>query len=433
MQQSTTYQYLIWLALPSIFSALFNNLYRLIDQYFVQWLSAEAQAALGASTFILISGYALFTLVSAGVAPFIARYTGSKEEQKVHRVIKTGCILMLMAGLLFSLILSFGAPYLTESVGLQGKSAQELNTYLFWLGIAGTSIAFGPLLDAIWIARGDTQTPMKLQLLSTALNIILNWIFIFALNLGIMGAALASGISRWVVVCIGFFILHKEFPLSYHQLFPFKKILKMGFPVAMGTILYSGVYWMLMYICISPLGDSVHVALGLGFSVLEGVSYPLYSGVMMAVSSIIGRQLGSGNHIALDATIKKGAVLSFSLGTMAMLVFLFAGQEICSQFTQSEDALEQAVLYAQILAFSQIFVAMEAMSEGVLSGSGDNKRLFWLSAPFNLLRVPLAYGMCFGLGMHAAGIWWAINISTYIKCCIKCHAVYKGKWRTITL
>ena len=116
-----------------------------------------------------------------------------------------------------------------------------------------------------------------------------------------------------------------------------------------------------------------------------------------------------------------------------MIVFLFAAEDICSQFTKSDSGLEQAVLYAHILAFSQIFVAMEAMAEGVLSGAGDNKRLFWLSAPLNIARIPLAYFFCFTLSGHSAGIWWAINITTYIKCALKWHAVYKGKWRTLEL
>ena len=116
-----------------------------------------------------------------------------------------------------------------------------------------------------------------------------------------------------------------------------------------------------------------------------------------------------------------------------MIVFLFFAEEICSQFTKSNEGLEQAILYAHILAFSQIFVSLEAMAEGVLSGAGDNKRLFWLSAPFNIARIPLAYFFCFTLAGHAAGIWWAINITTYIKCAVKWHAVYKGKWRALVL
>ena len=148
---------------------------------------------------------------------------------------------------------------------------------------------------------------------------------------------------------------------------------------------------------------------------------------------MIGRQLGAKEYESLNETIKKGGILCTGMGFTTMLVFLFAAEEICTQFTKSESGLEQAVLYAHILAFSQIFVALEAMAEGVLSGAGDNKRLFWLSAPFNIARIPLAYFFCFTMGGQAAGIWWAINITTYLKCALKWQAVYKGKWRTLEL
>ena len=69
-----------------------------------------------------------------------------------------------------------------------------------------------------------------------------------------------------------------------------------------------------MYLCISPLGNSVHIALGLGFSVLEGISYPLYSGIMVAVSSMIGRQMGAKEYDSLEETIKKEAFCVQALG-----------------------------------------------------------------------------------------------------------------------
>ena len=56
-------------------------------------------------------------------------------------------------------------------------------------------------------------------------------------------------------------------------------------------------------------------------------------------------------------------------------------------FTNDAKVLQQAVLYAQVLAFSQLFVAYEALAEGILSGSGKTKAIFYWSAPLNLLRI----------------------------------------------
>ena len=93
--------------------------------------------------------------------------------------------------------------------------------------------------------------------------------------------------------------------------------------------------------------------------------------------------------------------------------------------------LEQAVLYARILALSQVFVAWEAMAEGVLGGAGDNKSVFWSSFPCNLARIPLAIWLSASWG--AMGIWWAINLTTYAKASIKLLLVAKGRWRELEL
>ena len=48
--------------------------------------------------------------------------------------------------------------------------------------------------------------------------------------------------------------------------------------------------------------------------------------------------------------------------------------------------------------------------------------------PFNLLRIPLAYAFAFPLGMGAAGVWWAINVSSWLKTSAKLVALFRGKW-----
>ena len=90
-------------------------------------------------------------------------------------------------------------------------------------------------------------------------------------------------------------------------------------------------------------------------------------------------------------------------------------------------------MYAQILAFSQVFVAWETLSEGILEGAGDTKTILWFCMPFNLLRVPLSWFLAIYLGWGAFGIWWTINSTTYIKALLKMWVVSRGKWRELEI
>jgi MATE family multidrug resistance protein len=68
-----------------------------------------------------------------------------------------------------------------------------------------------------------------------------------------------------------------------------------------------------------------------------------------------------------------------------------------------------------------------------LAGAGDTRTVFWYSTPWNILRVPLAWLFAFPLGWGAAGVWWAINITTYAKAILKAIATARGKWASLEI
>ena len=154
----------------------------------------------------------------------------------------------------------------------------------------------------------------------------------------------------------------------------------------------------------------------------------MFWGFSLAVSSLVGRYLGAGLVEEARQTYRKTAWMMVAMGLAAGAVFWFGAKPLTAGFSEDPQVLEHAILYAQILAFSQIFVALESLAEGVLGGAGDTPSIFWWSAPVNLLRVPLAWLAAFPLGYGAAGIWWAINLTTFIKCAGKWGAVYRGAW-----
>jgi MATE family multidrug resistance protein len=422
---------LIALALPAMASALLNNAYRMIDQYSVKWLGTASQAAISSSTFILIAAYSIFLIISSGSGPLFARATGAKNEEDKRKIVGQSTIATIITSCCFCFLLIFCNGWLTNLIGLEGKAASEMETYLTWLGYGGFFLAFGPLIDAIYIAHGNTRFPMLLQFWATILNGILNWLLIYELEMGIAGAALASGLSRAIVSIFGIYYLFSDFPPAFSVDKYMKRIISVGVPMSAGVASYAIVYWVILKTCISPMGSEVYAGLGIGFSVLEGVSWPLYSGIMVAVSSLIGRQLGAKDIQGAKRTIWLALPISSGVGFILGIVFYLFAPVICSKFTMDSNTLQQAIIYGQILAFSQIFVAWEALFEGVLAGAGDTKTILIVSLPLNILRIPLSYYFAFGLGWQAAGIWWAINISTYLKTGVKGYYVWKGDWKFI--
>lgn len=429
-----TLRTLLRIAVPAAASVLLNNAFKVIDQYSVQWLGMEAQAAVGSCTFILIGLFAIYSVVASGAGPLVARATGAGRYQERRRIIGNAIFGAVTIGAGVLIILGLFAPMFCRGLGLREDVLILATTYLRWLAIVGFPLVLAPVIDAVFIAVGRTTLVMGLQTIATILNIALNPLFIYVLDYGIAGAAMATGISRGVPVLLGFWILWRQFRprlRDFRPDFSFHRIIGVGLPLSWGIGLYALVYWALLRYTISPLGADVNAALGIGYSALEGFTWPVFWGISMGVASLVGRYLGAHQLDQAKRTIRLAFPVMTALGILAGCIFWFYAESLCRIFTDDPAVLRQAVLYARILAFSQLFIAYECLAEAVLEGSGDTRPILFWSAPWNFLRVPFAWYFAIHLGFGPAAIWWVINISTAIKTVGKWSAVLRGRWQTI--
>ena len=426
---------ILWqLAWPSAAFAVLTNGYRIVDQYFMQYVSVPAQAAVGSSVFVAIVFFAAFEVLAAGAGPLIARATGAGDDSERRRILGASLAgAVVVAGLLM-LVGTVGAPWIAASVGLAGETAAAFRAYLTALSLTILPLVITPVVDQAFLAIGQARLPMVLHGASLLLNVVLTPLFVLTFDGGIVGAALASNLARAITTGIGVTILVRQVGLSASHVrlsVEVRRVIRIGAPMAASTALYALVYWALLRWTVSPLGPHVNAALGIGFSALEGVTWPMFHGLALAVASLVGRYLGAGRRDLAWGVVKLAFPASTVLGLVASAAFFFAGDALAGLFTDDPRVLAAATEYAVILSASQLFVAWESLAEGVLAGSGDTASVFWWSTPFNLIRVPLAWFWAMPLGFGAAGVWWAINLTTYAKVLGKGHAVIRGRWLTI--
>ncbi len=423
---------LIALTLPIALSATLDNAYRVIDQQAVQWLGVEAQAAIASCAFVLIAYYAVYSIVSAGTLSLLARAIGAEDSRLQQRLIGNALLATLLIGGTVLTLSALYSPALSKLLGLADPVAAQAAEYLRWHAQFCLAQAIMPTLNAVFIAYGQTRTVLLLQAVATLLNIVLNPVCIYQLGYGIGGSAMATGLSQAVALLAGVVVLGKKTPfrlkhLSFDRLA--WQIAKIGLPMCWGTLMFALVYAALLHWVISPLGASVNAALGIGFSALEGFTWPVFWGFSMGIASIVGRSLGAGNVRQAQAAIHLGFKILTVIGVLVACLFYFAAPWLCGFFTNDPLVLREAVCYAQILAFSQLFMAYETLAEGVLSGAGKTATIFYWSAPLNALRVPFGWLFAVHLGYGAAAVWWVVNASTLLKAMGKWRAVRSGRWQ----
>ena len=192
----------LWtMALPIIAGMMVQTLFNVVDIMFIGWLGAEEVTAVAfvSPLFFIIIG--LTVGLGAGVTASIAQFIGQKDKKNADNCAEHTILL----GLVITLVLSFlGIVFGEELLVLLGASGNILDisyTYLkvllYGIGLAVFSLFFRSILAG----EGETKIPMFIGLIGTLLNLILDPIFIFVLEYGVKGAALATVISQ-AVICL---------------------------------------------------------------------------------------------------------------------------------------------------------------------------------------------------------------------------------------
>lgn len=193
---------LLWnLAIPAITAQLVNVLYNMVDRMYIGHIPGEGAAALTGigvtmPVIMLISAFAALT--SMGGAPRASIVMGQGRKEEAERILgNCAAALIVMALLLTAIILAFGRPMLLVFGASQdtiGYAWQYLSIYA--IGTIAVQISLG--LNAFITAQGFSRISMLTVLIGAVCNIVLDPLFIFALHMGVRGAALATILSQGI-------------------------------------------------------------------------------------------------------------------------------------------------------------------------------------------------------------------------------------------
>ncbi len=455
---------LLRLAWPAVLSYILNNTYRINDQFWIQGLGPKAQTAIGATFFIQVLNFAFVFLAVGGALALVSRNVGARDDHARDSFARHSLAIGFLVGLALTAAVVPSAHALSAGVGLDGQAQEMAGDYLGTLYLFMGPIAVFPALDAIFIARGHTRIPMGLQSMAVVMNYVLNPLFIYGKDAaqhvdapgaefiasiaerlgieghGIAGAAFATGVSRTIVVCAGLLILTGPVRMRFRGPIAFSlrtslqralAIVRISAPSSVSIAIYALAYLGLVRFVLSPLGEDTTAGLGLGFQIFEGISFPCYLGVAIAGSSLVGREIGAKNRQGVLDVVRSARFVSRFLGVAFAGIFLFVGPPVVAWFTQDAAVAKQTIIYVQVLAFSQYWVAVEAVNEKVLLGSGQTGALYWIAPLGNVLRIPLGWFLAFGdpgFALGAAGVWWAVNVTTLLKAFLFWQRVQRGAW-----
>ncbi|MBI2646448.1 MAG: MATE family efflux transporter [Deltaproteobacteria bacterium] len=411
------------LAWPVIWGQLGMLAFDLVDVFWMAKLGTETVAGVAAAAFLDWAVYSLMGVTTIGCATLVSQAVGAKNKKQAYDVARESFHLGLLVSLFLLFFLWFSSPFIFHWMGLDAKAHAAALAY-YQVLIFGAPVFFTFILTGqIFNAYGDTKTSNFILTGAIGLNALLDPFFIFGWGpfptWGAFGASFASLISFTVGMGIRLYFLRKRGYIdsltTYRKLSGayFYRILSIGIPTATARVVWSLVYPLLSTL-ITPFGMSAMAALTMAHRI-EGVAYCTAYGFSVAVSTLVGQNMGRKDIQSARQTAYQGRRLITVILLPMSLLFLLIPEVLMGFLSQDPQVISHGASYLRIIGLLEIFLGWEMVFEGGFNGVGETRPYMLISIPLTLSRYPLAYLLVHRLGGSIESIWWAISLSTLLK------------------
>lgn len=430
---NTSIKRLLWhYSLPSLIGTLANALYNVVDRIYIgQGVGALAISGM-AITFPIMNILGAFgMLVGQGAAARVSLYLGNSNTDKANTILSNTVILTIVTYLVVSsLCLVFLDPILT-AFGGSPHTIPYAREYMQIIipGHIFTSLSYA--FTNIMRASGHPRYAMYTLLIGAVLNVVIDPIFIFALDMGIQGAAWATVISMCVsMIWVMRFYFRKEHTLHFSRstfkvdLPSIAAILSIGLSPFLLNVSTSLVNLLMNHTLLAYGGDLAIGAFGIitSFTTLVVMSIV---GLSQGMQPIIGYNYGAGNYLRVKEALRLCIIVATAITSIGWLVGLVAPGAIARCFT-SDSELTAITAYGLRIYICTFFVVgfhivatnyFQSIGKAWISIVLSLSRQILLLIPFIIILPPL-----FGLN----GAWMAQPASNIIAAviaaiCIKYH------------
>jgi putative MATE family efflux protein len=379
--------------------------------------------------------------VTMAATILIAQYVGAQNMDAAKRVVGTSATFFAGLALLFCVIgLVFSKPILQ----LMRTPPEALPLALDYIRVMFYSLPFGYFYFYVMAAlrgTGDSKTPFYFLLLSVALDIVLNPVFIFGLGiaprLGIAGAAWATFVSQAVsLAAMVYFIYRRRHPLALrrvdtHLLKPdfaiVRTLLLKGMPMGAQMIVLSFAL-VATFTLVNRYGERTTAAFAAAMQLWAYVQMPALA-LGAAVSSMVAQNIGAQRWDRVGAIAKSGVLFNFvASGVPVLLLYVFSEPALSLFLPDDAKALEIARHINDVVLWSFPMFGVSMVLSGVVRAAGAViAPLVILVIALWIVRLPLSWALM--PSWQADGIWWSYAASGVLAMLFSMAYYRYGGWR----
>lgn len=414
------------MALPAVAAQFVNLLYSIVDRIYIGHIpdiGTDALAGVGVtiSLVVLISSFS--AIVGGGGAPLAAIALGQGNRERAGQILGNGFVLLI----LFTLLTSITAYAFMEPILLfTGASEQTLKYAVDYLSIYLVGTLFVEIstgLNSFINAQGRPAIAMYSVLIGAVLNIILAPIFIFWLDMGVKGAALATVLSQ---ACSAAWVLHFLFsksaslPLEKRYMKLNKGIVISMFALGISPFIMASTESMVGFVLNSSLkefGDIYVSALTVLQTSMQFSSVAM-TGFAQGFVPIISYNYGHGNKQRVKACFRIALITMFSFNLLLMLFMILFPTTVASAFTSDETLIETVRWTMPVFLAGMTIFGLQRACQNMFVALGQAKISIFIALLRKVfLLIPLALILPHFMGVTGIYAAEAISDATAAICC----------------
>lgn len=435
-ETKTFYKRLFFIAFPIILQELLNSSVNMMDTFMIGKLGEAPVAAVGLANQVFF----LFNLINFGInsgaAIFMGQYWGKGDIKSIHKVMGIGYSLSFLSFLVFFFAVNF-IPETVMRIYSKDDAVIALGVnYLKAVGISYFMLTLTLTLNNSLKVIGKTHFPMITTFISLISNVIFNYIFIFALKFGVVGAAYGTVCARFVeLICIFGFIIKFKLPVltkikNYFSFnFSFLKnymsisihVILNEFMWALGTTTYNIAY--------KYSGTNAQAAVQI-VSTIQNLFVVAGMGVGAGCGIMIANTLGARNFDRAIKYSRRCLFVSVFIGIIMGLLLLAGSNPIINMFDVNDAVKYECKLMLYIVCIGISLKNFNyAAIIGVLRSGGDTK--FCLFADFSsvwFIGIPMAFLGSYFLHLPIYITFAMVYMEELAKVFVCLPRVLKNKW-----
>ncbi|MBO4340562.1 MAG: MATE family efflux transporter [Bacteroidales bacterium] len=413
-------------AVPAIIAMTASSLYNMVDSIYIGHIPQVGSLSMAglAVTFPLMNiSTAIGTLVGVGAATMISLLLGQKNYSAAGKVLCNDVTLNIITGAVFTAVMLLWMDPILRFFGATEASLPYARNYMFYIAIgnAVTHLYFG--LNSIIRSSGNPKLAMGLTLFTVTSNAILDPVFIFALGLGIRGAALATVLCQCMALgyTLWYFLDQKKFlhlPRSRKIFRVDWRIAKDSLAIGMGPVLMNiASCVVVMFINQQLVKWGGDLALG-AFGIVNRITFLFIMVVMgfnQGMQPIAGYNFGARQYGRVKDVYIKTAIWGTVVSTAGFIVSVFLSRPAAGIFTNDPALEEMAAKGLRTMNMVFPIVGFQMVTTNLFQCLGMVNKSIFLSLSRQLLFLLPCIYILPGLLESEAGVWYSFPISDTVS------------------